>query len=65
MAYLIQEPELKEATGYSQDAALERHLDEIGVWYGKGRDGRIYTTPAAFEAILRGRSDGEALFDAA
>lgn len=65
MAYLIQQDELEEATGYSQGAALERHLNEIGVWYGKGRDGRLYTTPAAFEAILKGQANREALFDVA
>lgn len=65
MAYLIQEDELLQATGYVQRASLERHLTDQRIWYGTGKDGKIYTTPAAFEAILKGQETNETLFDAA
>lgn len=63
--YLILELELLEATGYERRADLEKHLVREGIWYGRGRGGQIYSTPAAFEAIVRQGPTHETMFDSA
>lgn len=63
MAYLIQQEELMEATGYSTPGHLRRFLQDRGIWFEQGRNGRIFTTPAAFESLAKGAPPIETLFD--
>jgi len=42
---VLSEEDLKQLTGFVQQAALERHLNYCGIPYFRGR-GKIYTTDA-------------------
>jgi hypothetical protein len=43
-SYVITEEQLKAATGYTSNAHLKKHLDDVGVRYHVAKQGRIYTT---------------------
>lgn len=44
---IITEEALKDATGYSRRADIERCLQRQGILFWRGKEGRLWTTPLA------------------
>ena len=54
---LVTEEQLMELTGYQRRRDLQQWLDAHCIWYVTGKDGRLGTTVAAFNAAHQQQGD--------